>query len=117
MYSIANGVIWQPLPFPEPDRLVRVYDTNLERGTLRGTLALRLDQFCKLALLPLNPLARQDDARVVFRCAETVIAGRPHRMLKHIFSFLHGPLLDDDVVGQAANDGRCVIVLLTQIEK
>jgi putative ABC transport system permease protein len=37
MFSIANGVVLQPLPYPEPDRLVRVYDTFVERGAMSGT--------------------------------------------------------------------------------
>lgn len=37
MFSIANGVVLQPLPYPEPDRLVRVFDTNVERGALSAT--------------------------------------------------------------------------------
>lgn len=37
MFSIANGVVLQPMPYPEPDRLVRVFDTNVERGALSST--------------------------------------------------------------------------------
>ena len=34
MFSIANGVVLQPLPYPAPSELVRVYDTFAERGDL-----------------------------------------------------------------------------------
>lgn len=37
MFSIVNGVVLLPLPFPEPDRLVRVYDTDLARGRTSST--------------------------------------------------------------------------------
>ena len=32
MFSIVNGVILKPLPYPEGDRVVRLYETNLSRG-------------------------------------------------------------------------------------
>ncbi|HSA58020.1 MAG TPA: ABC transporter permease [Gemmatimonadaceae bacterium] len=32
MFTLANRVVFQPLPWPESDRLVRLYDTNVERG-------------------------------------------------------------------------------------
>jgi len=37
MFSMANGVLWQQLPVPEADRMVRVLETN--RGSGRMSLA------------------------------------------------------------------------------
>lgn len=37
MVSLLKGVVFQPLPFPGHDRLVRIYDTALERGRLSST--------------------------------------------------------------------------------
>jgi len=37
MLSLVNGVLIKPLPFPEPGRMVRVYDTQLDRGQLSST--------------------------------------------------------------------------------
>ena len=34
MFSIANGVVLQPLPYPASSELVRVYDTFAERGDM-----------------------------------------------------------------------------------
>jgi predicted permease len=34
MFSIANGVVLQPLPYPRSSELVRVYDTFAERGAM-----------------------------------------------------------------------------------
>jgi len=36
MFSIANGVVLRPLPYPESDRLVRVYDTQAEQNNMFG---------------------------------------------------------------------------------
>jgi putative ABC transport system permease protein len=32
VFSVVDGVILRPLPFPEPDRIVRLWETNLSRG-------------------------------------------------------------------------------------
>ena len=32
MFSIVNGVIIKPLPYPEADRIVRLFESNLSQG-------------------------------------------------------------------------------------
>jgi putative ABC transport system permease protein len=32
IFSVVNAVMLQPLPFGDPDRLVRIYESNVERG-------------------------------------------------------------------------------------
>ncbi len=39
MFSVVNGVLLQPLPFPESERLVMFYETNPERGWTRAEAA------------------------------------------------------------------------------
>lgn len=40
MFSVVNGVLLAALPYPDPDRLVRLYHANPERGTDRGALSV-----------------------------------------------------------------------------
>jgi putative ABC transport system permease protein len=35
LFALVNAVLLQPLPYPEPDRLVRIFDVNREAGIAR----------------------------------------------------------------------------------
>jgi len=37
IFSVVNAVLLRPLPFPDSDSLVAVFETNLERGLQRGS--------------------------------------------------------------------------------
>ncbi|HUO34855.1 MAG TPA: ABC transporter permease [Candidatus Acidoferrum sp.] len=39
IFSVVNGVLLEPVPFPHPDRLVLIWETDMNRGVLRGTIA------------------------------------------------------------------------------
>ena len=43
IFSVVNAVMLRPLPFPEPDRLVRIWESNIERG--RPTFAVSHPNF------------------------------------------------------------------------
>lgn len=37
VFSVLDGVLLEPLPFPEPERLVQVYESRLDRGWARAS--------------------------------------------------------------------------------
>jgi len=39
IFSVVNGVLLEPVPFPHADRLVLIWETDMNRGVLRGTIA------------------------------------------------------------------------------
>jgi putative ABC transport system permease protein len=39
LFALVNGIVLQPLAYPEPDRLVRIFDTNLQAGIDRAGAA------------------------------------------------------------------------------
>ena len=39
MFSVVNGILLRPLPYPRPDRLVRVYQASAERSLPRASIS------------------------------------------------------------------------------
>jgi predicted permease len=39
LFALINGIVLRPLPYPEPDRLVRIFDTNASAGVDRAGVA------------------------------------------------------------------------------
>ena len=39
LFALVSGIVLQPLPYPEPERLVRIFDTNPQLGVERAGAA------------------------------------------------------------------------------
>src|SRR5512142_1255651 len=39
VFSVIYSVLWKPLPFPEPDRLVRLFETRPAKGVNKTVVA------------------------------------------------------------------------------
>src|SRR5258706_3446506 len=39
IFSVVNGVVLKPLPYPDPDRVVALGETNVEKGWTFATLS------------------------------------------------------------------------------
>src|ERR1041384_7047543 len=37
IFNVVNSVLLRPLPFPNPDSLVAVFETDSQRGSVRGS--------------------------------------------------------------------------------
>ncbi|HSF99545.1 MAG TPA: hypothetical protein VLA20_00380, partial [Vicinamibacterales bacterium] len=35
IFSVVHGVLLRPLPYPQPDRLITIWETNLKQGADR----------------------------------------------------------------------------------
>lgn len=75
IFSVINAVLLKPLPFPQPDRVVAVFETNIARGMEQETLspanfrdmATQNQVFSSVSAYVLNPRAltgQGDPARV-----------------------------------------------------
>ena len=40
LFALVNGIVLRPLPYPEADRLVRIFDTNPQAGVERAGVAI-----------------------------------------------------------------------------
>ena len=68
VFSVVDGVLLRPLPFPEPERLMRLYESSRETGLLDGPSPLNyLDwtaearSFAQLAALYARPATLRGD--------------------------------------------------------
>jgi putative ABC transport system permease protein len=69
IFSVVNAVLWRPMPFHEPDNLMRLWESHTEDGRTRVGVAALNDVFAEPVVIGLDAKGRADRAQVQARQA------------------------------------------------
>jgi hypothetical protein len=61
IFSVVNAVLLRPLPFPNSDALMSVFETDSVRGAVRGSIHIRTSLICAIRNLVFEHVAAYHD--------------------------------------------------------
>ncbi len=114
MFSIVNGVILRPLPYPEADRIVRLWETNLSRGWSTFSIAPGNLRDWREQNRSLELLGAYRSATAVFTGGARPETLRAYRVSEDYLKILGGePVAGRGLRGEDTAEGAQPVVVLT----
>ncbi|NJD20074.1 MAG: ABC transporter permease [Gemmatimonadetes bacterium] len=114
MFSIVNGVILRPLPYPEADRIVRLWETNLSRGWSTFSIAPGNLQDWREQNRSLELLGAYRSATAVFTGGARPETLPAYRVSEDYLKILGGePVVGRGVNAEDTADGARPVVILS----